>query len=373
MTILLAPVATTTATQIAPQLWRKQLLKTGEIDYNGRKLKFDKAYYDKITRSFMEKAYDGVPFVLADRENRHTMDPERTRGEVVGLEADDQGLYGILRLSTDAAKIVAEYPRFGVSVRIVEQLERPDGYRAPAALQHVLGTWDGKVTGLSPWEAVEMSNVDGHQTIDLTKEGGAVPLTDEQAARLAPLASLTDEQIQALVAAAAPPKPEDDDEDGTELTDEEALAIIERMVNGAPEDEDEEEDETVAASLSSPTDEDRQRDIALAQVREENLQIRAELATARWQAERQRYQAAGVPPAHLDLAAPLLSLHQTPAIELSNGTRLDPAGIVRGLLDAAKGTIDLSEELGHSDSGGDPDDNSDLHKLADEAGFGVRH
>src|SRR5688500_17768401 len=244
MTILLAPVAQSENTRLGPRVYRKQVLRPMELSYNGRKIKFDEAYFRNIEQAFQKGAFDTVPFVLADKENRHTMEPERAAGEVLGLEASADGLYATIRLSEDAAKIVADNPRFGVSARIVEGLARGDGFTAPAAVQHVLGTFDPRVTGLSPWETVELSN-ENQEVIDLTKteEGAVDGLTEAQQKRIEALLAMPDEEFAALLDAddstTAPEdepenEPEDSEDDGNEdapqqedlMSDEELIALL---------------------------------------------------------------------------------------------------------------------------------------------------
>jgi hypothetical protein len=140
----------------------------GTITYKGRKIKFDRKYLEQLVKSFKSKAFDQVPFMLAKDDNAHTMDPDRFRGEVKGIEMTDDGIDVLLELTDDAADLVRENPRLGVSARIVEGLERADGKHFAHAVQHVLGTLDPRVTGMSGWKEVEELSYAAHNVIDLT-------------------------------------------------------------------------------------------------------------------------------------------------------------------------------------------------------------
>lgn len=83
------------------------------------------------------------------------------------------------------------------------------------------------------------------------------------------------------------------------------------------------------------------------------------VADAEWREERASLLSQGVPPAALDLAAPVLNRGDDMVIDLSNydEANLDVSAVVRGLLETLKGTVDLSNEQGHSGfaEGEDPD------------------
>jgi hypothetical protein len=155
-------------------LWRKQVLPLGTIDYKGRKITFSREYLSSLVKAFGDKAYDVVPFQFADAANSHSNAPEQRRGTVRDLELTDDGLDIIVEAGQDAAKHLAEYPDLGVSARIVEAYDRADGKFFPAAIQHVLGTLDPRITGLRPWQAIDAANDDG-DVLDLTGEKYTVP------------------------------------------------------------------------------------------------------------------------------------------------------------------------------------------------------
>jgi hypothetical protein len=67
------------------------------------------------------------------------------------MQVEPDGLYVTLNPTERGARVLAENPGLGVSARIVEQYQRADGKFFPAAIQHVLGTLDPRVTGLGAW------------------------------------------------------------------------------------------------------------------------------------------------------------------------------------------------------------------------------
>src|SRR5882762_6706794 len=113
--------------------YRKQILPERDITYTDeegekRELKFDRAYLETLKKAYDDKAYDVMPFVLAKDDNSHSMDPERFRGKVEGVDfaKDDEqpGLYATLSFpSKSAARSVIDNPELGVSVRIKEDVE----------------------------------------------------------------------------------------------------------------------------------------------------------------------------------------------------------------------------------------------------------
>jgi len=133
------------------------------------------------------------------------------------------------------------------------------------------------------------------------------------------------------------------------------LDEVEQEMLAETETEDEREPEM--ASLSN----EAQSQIDLANAR--SSKALTELAQAKWDRTRDAYMNAGVPVDLLDLAEPIFNRQSDFVVDLSNeGTegQVNVGDIVAKLLDAAKGTIDLSAEVGHggtfrSGDGEDPD------------------
>jgi hypothetical protein len=318
-----------------------------------------------LLESFEAGAYDQVPFQLADENNKHTNDPERTRGEIQSLDLAADGLYMTISTTKQGAKVIQENPRLGVSARIVNQLKRADGKFFPAAIQHALGTLDPRINGLGSWSAVEASNDDG-PFIDLTgteyQEASSVAdkLTAEEQA-----------QLDALLAKLGDDAPDSDNDDEDELTDAELEALMleadsqdEDAGGKSTEDDDdlsEEEIERLIATgqldleeVNASVDQATQQvlEMTRSQVAVHNIElarVTEALDEGRWQQERTMFmEKYGIPPSILDLAKPVLK-GDGHVISLSNGDNADSGAIVRRMLTEI-GThvkmLDLSNELG---------------------------
>jgi hypothetical protein len=156
------------AVELGNRQWRKKILPVGDVAYQGRMLHFTRDYLGKLAEAFRSRAYDQVPFQLADAKNTHTNDPERTRGQILDLELADDGLWALAEVTERGEQVLRDNPYLGVSARIVENYARSDGKFYPAAIQHVLGTLDPRIPQLGSWQPVDMAN-DGELIIDLSQ------------------------------------------------------------------------------------------------------------------------------------------------------------------------------------------------------------
>jgi hypothetical protein len=334
--ILLTPTDRDAHVALSKTVFRKKILPMGSIDYKGRKINFDRAYLTDLATAYQDGAYDQVPFMLADKDNAHTMDPARFRGECKGVEVGDDGLYGTFELSADAAQMVKDNPKLGVSARIVEGYNRSDGKSYPRAMQHVLGTLDPRIPGLGAWTEVSLSGYDAStQVLDLTQaayEGApTVAQTEDET-----VDGLTDEEYQAMLAALGLDPEDGETEDEPDETEDETVAAAETETVTEP----------VVATLSNA---DR---TALELAHSEIATLKATAAEDRFKAEKSAYVAQGVPPALVELARPVLTAPDGFTIDLSNGngngSKVDAAAILRQMLDASRGYIELARERGHS-------------------------
>ena len=337
--------------------FRKQILPLGEINYKGRKIRFDEPYLRNLVNAFREKAFDQVAYQLADERNSHTNDPERTRGELVDVELTADGLDGIFDLTEAGVQTIKNNPKLGVSARIIENLERADGKRFPAALQHVLGTLDPRITGMKPWQEVALSNEAATEVIDLTSESfageeEAMPNEDE----LVPVmltAAQRDRLNEILLSnpdgegqEGTEGQPTQEGTEGQESTETEGQDGTEGEEDGDGEVTDEDVDalaSTAAAELSNAVD-----DVARGQV----LELTRQLRQAEVERELDRYRVAGLAPAIIEAARPVLEAEDQ-VIELSNGETTSTAEAMRDVLNqvvnlATTGhdVVDLAAEHG---------------------------
>jgi hypothetical protein len=334
--------------ELASGKWRKRLLPLGEINYKGRVLKFDRPYLAGLVEAFRSRAYDQVPFQLADAANAHTNDPERTRGQITDMTLEADGLWITLDPTSAGDDVIRGNPGLGVSARIVEDYDRADGKFFPRAIQHVLGTLDPRITGMGGWEAVAAAG-EAEFTYDLSneswKETGMPDLTDEQNAKLAKLLDLDPEKLAAVVATLDPGAVGSLNGDGDEGSDPELDAIaaqIDGMTDEeleawateleGEESETEPEPVTAGAGLSG----EAQMALELAQATGDTaLQqlgvIQAQLDRERWTGEKARLVAGGTPPYIADLAQPLLE-GAGHVVDLAGGKSADAGQIVRKIL-----------------------------------------
>lgn len=333
--VFLTPTDNGAAVELSRTLFRKKILPVGTINYKGRKITFDKAYLTDLATAYRDNAYDQVPFMLADASNAHTMDPERFRGECKGVEVAEDGFYGTFELSADAAKMVKDNPKLGVSARIVEGYDRADGKSYPRAMQHVLGTLDPRLPGLGAWTEVALSGYDSSETVlDLTAaefEGDApVAKTDDGDL----IDGLTPAEYEALLAAL---DLDDDETEETEEVTEDTTAATETV---------EETPALAGASLANETK------TAIDLANEQIAELKLSRAKDKFDADKREYVRKGVPPALVELARPVLEAPDGFVLDFSNGVdgteKVDAGHIVRQLLDSAVGYLDLAKERGHN-------------------------
>lgn len=396
MTVLLAPATRAPATRVGARTFRKQILKAGDLDYRQpdgtvRRLHFDDQYFTDLAKAFNDGAYESVKAVMADDANRHTMDPERMRGDVVDLvpSQDGSGLDAIVRLSEGTAQLVQDNPDLGVSARIVEGLQRGDGRSWPRALQHVLLTTDPRMTGLRQWEQVNLAAEAGHDVIDLSAAQTGERSGDMT--RPGESGGLSDADIERIVdGLQARLNGSHDEGDGAGDDGGDPWERINQLSDEDLEeffDDDDGDDEGGVpagvgagggAELSNPAG--GGQDPAVVELSQQNAalnqqlqSVHVELAQSRWQSERSQLEQLGVPPALLNLASPVLQAdHQGQVIDLSNGAggQVNPAQVLRQVLRGAAGIVDLSAEQGHTMTPPiDDDDTTAAHK-AWEAQYG---
>src|SRR6266550_1328757 len=132
----------------------KEILPESTIKYEGTKLDFNQQYFSDLICAFNDGALDQTPFMLADKDNEHTMDVERQRGNVtqmcefknlpadvkakVAAEGKTSGLFGKITFpDAESARTVLKNPKLGVSARIRAGIERVDGPKFKRAIVHV--------------------------------------------------------------------------------------------------------------------------------------------------------------------------------------------------------------------------------------------
>jgi hypothetical protein len=377
---VLTPINNGNAVELGRRLFRKQLLPKTKIDYKGRELDFDDAYLDSLAEAFADQAFDTCPLVMAPSDNSHTMDPRAATGEIIGVERTADGLDILVAASDEAAKVLSENPKVGVSARIVEELSRADGKSFRAAIQHALITYAPRIPNLRPWEAVECSQ-ETDAVLDLSalvftpdgvtdqekpstegttkkEEGTPVPeITDEQAAAI--LKRLTPSMLLDLLKTegkpgSAPESKADEDKKDEPKTEDKPVAPVVKL---EPKPKAPEPKVPAVVAASDDEDDNKHLDLALVEMRTrtdrqaiELAELKAERDAEKWRYEREQLvRDYGLPPAVVALAEPLLKAGKR-SVELSDGTSVDAAEVVRSVLHTVAKTygkaVDLSGPLG---------------------------
>jgi hypothetical protein len=314
--------------------WRKEILPSGTRKYKGQNLDFSKIN-PACVQAFDDKAVDAVPFVLALSDNKHPETGEELKtleGDLTKLEMGKDGsLFGYFDLSDTVVQTINKSnKKLGVSARIDINYEREDtGKKYPFALRHVCATTAAHIKGMKPWEVVELSEVDKKQyTVDLSTEVIESETETKETGDDLVAVEIPKDQLDKLLGFLA------DMEKGEEVAN--------KLGN-------EGDTPPAPAQLS----EEASKRIELAETNAKKAYEFAErtmsnAAKRDWAVTRKELASEGVPPVMLDFAEPIMELHRRPSIKLSETETLDAGDVIAKILDAAKGTIKLNEESGHS-------------------------
>lgn len=337
--------------------YKKQILREGIFDYklpDGEKIKLDLSAGNlkKYVEAFKEKAYDEVPFQFG-----HTNDHDKRGGTLAHVEhIPGKGVEGYFELDSKAEEYVKTYPNFGVSPRLILDVERADGKKFEGAIQHVAGTVVPRLNGMSPWQKVELS--EGGDTdsstpvIDLSTETIAI----EREGKLVPEQKTEEGEKKVFTLSE-----EDYNFFKTMKKEYEEIMAQEKKETPAPAavELSEEVKAEIAAAKTAASD-------ALAGL----AAIKAQAVKSEWGAKRALLLSQGVPPAALDLADPIMTSPEPQVYDLSTPDgekKVDAKTVMLSQLELMRGTIDFSES-GHGVRGieGAGDDPAQLQAWADE-------
>ena len=323
--------------------YKKRILPEGTFDYktsSGEKIKLDltAGQLKNFVDSFSKKAYDEVPFQFGKHDN----DPTLRKGTVKHVEhVPGKGIDAYFALDQDAAKYVEKYPNFGVSPRLVMGIDRADGKKFVGAIQHVAGTVVPRMTGMGPWEKVELSE-DGDTDTD-------TPVID--------LSTETIEVKREGKIVTEQKKTEGDGSDTFTLSKEDYDFFQNMKTEFAKAEQLFTEVETPKESTEKSVElsaVEQKADQALSALAE----LRVQGAKDQWTAQKALLLSQGVPPNALDLATPVMESVDPQTYDLSTeeGTvKVSAKTQMLGQLELMKGMVDLSGELGHGMVGTDPD------------------
>lgn len=336
------PTTKVTDKKTGKTYYKKQILREGVFDYklpDGEKVKLDlsDANLKKYVSAFKEKAYDEVPFQFG-----HTNEHDKRGGTIVQVEhIPGKGVDAYFELDQKAADYVEKYPNFGVSPRLILDVERADGKKFEGAIQHVAGTVVPRLNGMSPWSKVELSEegdtddktpvIDlSTETIKVEREGKVVTTPEKTEEGEKKVFTLSEDEYKFLM--------------DQKKAYEEIMTENEKQTTGSTTVELSEETKKTIADAKKTADD------AIAGL----ATIKAQAATNEWKSKKALLLSQGVPPAALDLADPVMTAIDTTVYDLST-----PEGQVKvsakdqmlGQLELMKGMIDLSGEKGHGMSG----------------------
>jgi hypothetical protein len=363
MTIILGPVLTGSPTTKVTEkstgrvLYKKQILPEGTYDYKGTKLDLTADQLKGYVDSFKAGAFDEVPFQFGGSESEHNNDPKRRGGTLAHMEhTPGQGVYGYFDFSKDpeTVKYVEKYPRFGVSPRIELGIERADGKKFAGAIQHVCGTLVPRINGMAPWEKVELSASANttDEVVDLSTEVidlEAPPVID----------FINDKPIN---------NSEEGDTVALDITEDDLAALRQfRDDNKLIEDLVTPMGTAMTAELSNGTK--TAGPVEDTEARNQVRELRVDLARSRWETQATQLVNDGVPPSAIELARAIMEEPDDKVIELSSGEKVTDKERTLALLEAMKGTIDLSGEVGHQVNGFTEDEKKELEGWVEVLGL----
>lgn len=327
-------------------VFEKQVLPWGKFNYKGTSFEITPEWADHAIKAHEERAFDQAVFALADENNSHHVDerPDRFGGEVLKFVKRSTGLNAIIKLTNKTAGLVRENKKLGVSVRFHNgYIREADGRSWPVAIDQVLGTTNPRITGMAPWKQIALSNVSDGESVEdssngewnmpekkkedatdpVTGEGGNTSPTEDKVT----LTKDEYEKFKAMLAAN-----ENNDDDGDDDGDTDIDDIITEL-------------EGDGVGTKQPAK------VGLSAEAKRIIQLSNEIAKSNYERDALAWKQAGVPPAIVALAAPVLkSYDEVNVVTLSNDGKnktVDARQVVREILDACKGTVKLSQEEGH--------------------------
>lgn len=168
-----------------PARFRKHILTLGDLHYGGKTYRLGEEFWRQLDRNFR----DGVSLVqvpLADANNKHTEDPMRNAGEVVGLERDGDKVFTVLDIrDPEVAQRIRDRRIMGASAMLsLDYQDSRTGKRVGPALLHHCITNRPHVVGLDDYEEVVAATAGFESPVVLgypDEDAEPVTLADEPA------------------------------------------------------------------------------------------------------------------------------------------------------------------------------------------------
>lgn len=146
------------------RLFRKQILHYGDLHYpgvKGDKVKVDDAFMDTMIANFSSGVCDIVQTPKVDGNNKHSEDPDRNIGEVVGLEKGPKGLYAIMDVRTNDAEKVGKTLLGSSAMLHLDYTDTATGKKVGPTLLHNAITNRPHVTNLDGFEEIIAASQSG--------------------------------------------------------------------------------------------------------------------------------------------------------------------------------------------------------------------
>lgn len=175
------------------RVFEKQILKMGTLyhpDAKGGKVEIDDAFVDILIQNFDKGACDIVQATVVDEKNRHTEDPLRNIGEVIGLTKRDGKVYARVDVRNEAAAQAMGKTLIGASAGMYLDYTDTDTLKKVGPTMTHLGITNRPyVLGLEAYQEVIQLSANGRDDADdvlvLTTSDKENPMTKEEFLALA--------------------------------------------------------------------------------------------------------------------------------------------------------------------------------------------
>lgn len=142
-------------------VFRKHVLNLGPLHYGGKTINLDDNFYGKLSRNF-DNGVSMTQVPLADKNNKHSEDPLRNTGEIIGVERKGDRVYTIIDVrDPDVAQRIRDKRIMGASAMLSMDYEdtRTGQKVGPTLLHHCL-TNRPHVLDLEPYEEIVAATAD---------------------------------------------------------------------------------------------------------------------------------------------------------------------------------------------------------------------
>lgn len=141
--------------------FRKHILSKGPLYHSslrGGKLDVDDKFFDTVIKNFNDHVVSHVQAPVVDGNNRHTEDPDRNIGEIIGLEREGDKLYAIIDVRDEKAIPKMGKTYLGASAMFATNWKnnKTNQYVGPT-LVHTAITNNAHVNDLDDFEEVLLS------------------------------------------------------------------------------------------------------------------------------------------------------------------------------------------------------------------------